>query len=148
MNSTNLAKLTLACTRKSRSAPIMCSELFLLARKHNQNFVGVFKGFENVSFEHVRLIESEVVNSELQKLLFDVILTRNYTTREMESLINLIRRFHNKVKKKILRMIIRKKLHIETLPDMIRKFQRVCHPFNIKCQISFLNFFKTLQKIK
>jgi len=98
--------------------------LFLLTYRNNPENNFKFLMFENISKEMVYFVTTEVVNQGLQALLFDVVKTRNYTLNEIKGLINMTRIFSNKIKRKIFRLIINKKLHIEILHEILKKLHQ------------------------
>lgn len=113
--------------------------LYLLVHSHNEANNFKFQGFEKVPFETARLIKNEVVNHELQILLFEVVVKRSYNIKEMEFLIGMTRKFDNRVRRKVYKLIIDNKLHLEILHTMLKIFHR---NFNVDGQIKVLKILK------
>lgn len=119
----------------------------LLLLVHRNNVFGnlEFKGFERLTHETIKLIVTEVVNCELQTLLLEVVKSRSYNTKEMESLISMTRRFDDKVKKRIYKLVIMGMFHIEIMYFILKKLHL---NFNTEEQIIILKNIKNCIEIK
>lgn len=115
------------------------SSLILQVRRNNPENRFSFKGFERLSEETFRLIETEVVDHELQSLLLNVVKNRNYNTNEIQGLIGMIRKFDTRVRRKIVKLIVQSKLHIEILPSLLKKLHA---EFDHKTQLRILKVLK------